>query len=154
MASITIFSAICHFSRRRSSDKLPVVGQASAIAVCFCIVCIKLFLVFLLSLEFWHYFFGYLLVGNMPVFLEVYYCLLSSELAKRTSQVLNNLLPCKLSHSSYYLDWQEEMLDIQGYWSSLGEQIMQIIKGAFPVRSVKNFVSSQNYGLLRSDQGG
>lgn len=27
-------------------------GQASAIAVCACIVCIKLFLVFLLSLEF------------------------------------------------------------------------------------------------------
>lgn len=46
------------------------------------------------------------------------------------------------------------MLDIQGYCSSLGEQIRQIIKGAFPVKSVKNFVSSQNYGFLRSVQGG
>lgn len=70
MASITIFSDICHFSWRRTSDKLPVAGQASAIAVCFCIVCIKLLLMFLLSLEFWHYFFGYLLVGNIHVFLK------------------------------------------------------------------------------------
>lgn len=42
------------------------------------------------------------------------------------------------------------MMDIQRYCSSSGGQIMQIFKGAFPIRSVKKFVSTPNYGFLRS----
>lgn len=70
MASITIFSAICHSSWRRTSDKLPVVSQASPTAVCFYSACFKLVSVFLLNLEFWltPYLFACLLVGNIHVF--------------------------------------------------------------------------------------
>lgn len=72
MVSITISSAICHSSWRRTPDKLPATAQASAIGVCFYIVCFKLVLVFLLSLEFWlpPYLFACLLVGKIHVFLK------------------------------------------------------------------------------------
>lgn len=143
MSSITILSAICHFSWRRTSDKLPVMGQASAVDVCFCTVCIKLFSVFLLSLEFWHYFFAYLLGGNIYVFLKsnIVCCHQMWPIEHHRFWIISYVVSF-LTHFSR-LDSQEEMLGIQGYCSSSGERIMQIIKGAFPVRSVKNFVLSK-----------
>lgn len=47
---------------------LPISSLSQVRLVLFCIVCIKWFLVFLLSLEFWHYFFASLLVGSIHVF--------------------------------------------------------------------------------------
>lgn len=117
MISITIFSPIWHSSWRRTSDKLPVMAQVSPIAGCFYVVCFKLVLLFLLSLEFWlpPYLFCLHSSRQHTCVFKVYYCLLSSDLAERMLQALNNLL-C-LYIFSFFLVAQileEEMLDIQG----------------------------------------
>ena len=46
------------------------------------------------------------------------------------------------------------MLDIQCYCSSSGDDMMWMFKAAFQVRSVKNFVSTQNYRFLSSVRDG
>lgn len=43
----SLLSVTPHVALWETSDKLPVVRQASATAGCFCIVCVKLLLVFL-----------------------------------------------------------------------------------------------------------